>query len=370
MRGTLIRIAMGATIAGFLTAGTASAQSAAKAPRGEPKWTLEVHGGGALGSTPSGGTTSDFPRGSTFTTELGFPSRANPSWYYGDGAVLFNEVNAQFASQFNQRFSTIVPLDPVLTSAALQRGGGFGFGARIGRRLSRRLGLEFSIDRAQGHVELTGGAAQGIEATRASFESAFRGLIGTIPQAGLNVTSTADLPDATDFTQTSFTAALVVSLTSGGRLGTYAVMGGGTVMNDVSDVNVRLRGSYQFRFVDTFPINETDVVDVRFIAREDSFIGVVGGGLTYDLGRRHGVRVDARAHIGKGGHSTAVSATPISVAATQRIALPSRTNPSLQFSTILGTPSSLSGSSSRLETFSGDSLDVRALVTVGFYWRF
>ena len=365
MTARLVCICVGA----LLVTENAAAQPPAK-PRGEPKWTVEVHAGAAAGAAGSGGRAVQFPAGPSFTTEPGFESRTIPSWYFGGGAALFNAVNAQFASQFNQRFSQIVPLDPVLSSTALTRKGGVAFGARLARQLSSRYGIEFSVDRSTESVRLSDAAVQGIEATRASFESAFSGLLATIPMTGLRVTSTADLVDGSTSSQTSFTAALTIALTSGRRFAPYVVLGGGGVTTDVDDLSATLRGNYQFRLIDAFPFNESDTVVVRFTERDSAPIGLAGGGFTYDVGRRQALRFDVRVHVGPGGHSTTVVATPSVSSGTAAIALPSRTNPSVQFSTLPGSPSSLSGNLPALEIFSGGGVTTRVLVSFGYAVRF
>jgi hypothetical protein len=43
-----------------------------------------------------------------------------------------------------------------------------------------------------------------------------------------------------------------------------------------------LRGNYQFRFIDTFPIDETDTVTIRFTDRGSGAVGVFGGGVSVD----------------------------------------------------------------------------------------
>ena len=187
---------------------------------------------------------------------------------------------------------------------------------------------------------------------------------------GLHVTSTADLVDEVDYTETSFTGALKIALIATGRLRTYVVVGGGGVITDADDASVRLRGNYQFRLIDAFPFNETDIVDVRFTRRESAPVGLAGGGFTFDVARRQALRFDVRVHVGPGGHDTTVVATPSAVTGTAAVALPSRTNPSLQFSTVPGNPSSLSGNLPSLETFRGDGLETRVLVSVGYVVRF
>ena len=338
-------------------------------PRAEPKWTAEVHWGAARSATPAGGTAGPFPAGTTFTTEPGFPSRANSSWYFGDGAALFNEVSAQFASRFNLRLPQLVPLDGVLTSAGLSRQTGRSFGFRVERRVTPRFGVEISVDRSQVRTRVTDAARDAIESTRTSFERAFSGLIGTIPQTGLRVTSTAEIGEAATH-HTAIVGALTIALARRGRFAAHALAGGGRTSNGGHPIEVRLRGNYQFRFFSTFPVNETDTVTIRFSERETAAVVVFGGGITADLGKRHGVRADVRVLAGGSGIGTSVDASPSVERVGPFVALPSNTNPSLQFSTTVTDRSSLNGSTAGLKTFSGTGLDTRILLNVGYFVRF
>ena len=338
-------------------------------PAADPKWTAEVHGGVLRGPAPTGGAAGQFPSGTTFATEPGFPSRANSSWYFGDGAALFNEVNAQFASRFNIRFPQVVPLDSMLRSAAVGRQGGSSWGFRVARRIRPRLGAEFSFDRSRERLRLSESARAAIEATRASFERAFSGLIGTVPQMGLQVTSTADIDEASA-RQTTFTGVLTIALTKHGRMATHVLAGAGRVLNRADPLEARVRGNYQFRFFNTFPVNETDTVTIRFTERDAATVGVFGGGITADAGERHGVRADVRVFAGRNTSGTFVDASPAVQRLAPFVALPSNTNPSLQFSTTTTDRSSLNGSTAGLQTFTGSGLDLRIVLSVGYYFRF
>lgn len=338
-------------------------------PKGEPRWTLEVHGGISGGATPSGGTAGQFPAGATLQTEVS-PSRVIPSWFFGDGAALFNEVRSQFASRFNVQYPQIAALDRALTSVPVERKGAASFGVRVGRQITSRFGVEFGFDRSQGTLKMTDAARAAVEASRASFESAFTGLIATtVPQTNLSVTSTADIEDA-DTTQTAMTAALTIKLFSTGRLSVHALAGGGRLTNSSDSVDARLRGTYQFRLFNTYAFSEIDSVTIRTTERENMPVGVLGGGLTYDFNRRSGLRFDVRALVGANGITTTVDASPTTSTAVPAIALPSLTTPSIQFSNLATVPSSLSGKATGLQTFKGSSLDSRLLVSVGLFLRF
>ena len=337
----------------------------------DPKWTFEVFGGGGFGGSAGGDASSEFPAGTSFTTESGFPSRVVPSWYFGDGAVLFDQVRAQFASLFNITVPELVSLDPVFADGALERNAGATFGVRLMRKLTPRYALEFGLQRSQGKLALSDSAQTAVEASRASFDQAFRGLLGTIPQTGLQVSSTAEIPDSATAPQTAITAVLNIALSPGKRpLAPYVSVGVGRVTNGAETLRVRLRGSYQFRFFDSNPFNETDSVTIRTSDRESSFVGVFGGGAMYELSPRQGLRFDLRIHIGNSGIATELDASPTVVTATPVLALPSNTNPSIQFSNTNTLKSSLSGRISDQTVVAAGGMDTRLNLTVGYFLRF
>lgn len=327
------------------------------------------HGGGAFGGGSADGSgLAEFRAGDPFTTEAGHPSRIQSSWLFGDGAALFNQVIAQLGPIAGQSFTPIVPLDPVLRSAGVTRPAGGSVGVRVGRRLSSRFGAEFSFDRSFRALTPTDAAAAAIEASRASFASAFRDLLATAPVTGLLASATADLPGDTGH-QTSFTGALTIALTAG-RLGTYATAGAGVLLNGGGLSEARIRGNYQFRLFNVFAVNETDFVMVRFEPPGRAAIGVVGGGFTYDVSARHGVRVDARVLLGRGGINTSVRAVPSVPPIALTTSLSSETDPGLQISTAPGVRTTLSGGTTEFRTFTGTGIDARVDLTVGYFFRF
>lgn len=366
------RIAVVAVAAGLsaLAPPAVSAQVMSPGPKRDAKWTAEVYAGAAMSPTATGGDAAPFPAGSAFRTEPGAPSRANASWYFGDGAALFNEVNAQFAARFNVRFPQLTPLDGMLTSAALGRRGAGAFGVRASRRLTRRFGVEASLDTSHERLEVTTAAREAIEAARASFERGFSGLLATLPQSRLQVTSTAEIDAAASARRRTITGAVTIALMKHGRFAVHALVGGGREFGRAEAIEARLRGNYQFRFIDTYPINESDTVTIRFADRASGGVGVVGGGVTSDVGGRHGVRADVRVMVTGSGIRTAVDASASAQRTAPFVALPSNTSPSLQFSTIASERSSLGGSIAGLTTFTGRGPDTRLLLTVGYFVRF
>ena len=369
----------------FLILAVGPATSAAQTPRPpakpapkpvvkvkkDPKWTIEVFGGGGFGGGTNGDAISDFPAGETFTTEAGFPSRVVPSWYFGDGARLFNEVRAQFASQFNVTIPQLVALDPMFAEGVASRSGGATFGMRLTRRITPRYTIEFAFHRTSGSLDISDSAQSAIDASSASFEDAFTGLIGSIPQTGMQVTSTVDSPEAVSASQTAITGVVNIALSPGRRpLSPYVSVGIGRVTNDAETLRLRVVGNYQFRFLDSNPFNETDTVTLRTTDQNSAMIGVFGGGAVYELSARQGLRFDVRVHATNNGLSTDLDAAPNVLGLSPVLALPSNTNPSIQFSNTPQLKSSLSGRINDQPVLTGSGLDMRVHLTVGYFFRF
>lgn len=354
---------------------TASASSAAK----PGNWMFEVHGGGfgdligndfKLGRTGSGA--QGFPSGTPFTTINGAPSRAVSSWAFGDGVALFDEVRRSFAANLALTLPAITPLDAVMRSPGTVHKPAKAVGARFARNLTSWLAAEISVDRGSRRSSLSSDAAAAVEATRATYTTAFETLLATIPQTGGRVASTATTtPDASG-NQTVVTGSAVLSLVRTSRVGVHTIVGGGIIMNESSSFEARLQSNYRFSIFSTFPINESETVSIRFTEKKQMPVGVLGFGATVRVAGRSGIRVDARVLAS---HNTAVttidaSASRITAGVTP-VSFPSLTTPSLQFSTAAGQRSSLSGDAvTGLVTYSGSGLDLRPHVTVGYYVRF
>src|SRR5687767_1926443 len=252
----------------------------------DPKWTIEVFGGIATSPGGSdGGGAVEFPTGTPFTTLGGFTSRSVPSWFFGDGATLFNEVAAQFSAA-GVNVPKVVPLDSMLGSVGAKEKPGTSFGARLTRRLTRRFALEFAVQRSRADLELTGAAREAIDQSRASFQSGFNALLATPPTAGPQVTSAGAFPSEGEASETVVSGALKINIVQSGRLGVYATAGAGWADRSAGALEARLRGNYQFRLFDVQPVAESDIVTMRFENGTGGAVGVFGGGVTYDMGRR------------------------------------------------------------------------------------
>src|SRR5262245_2083737 len=217
------------------------------------KWEIEVHGGGLLPTNPTSGTVSLPGPGQVFAIAPGPPvnvvapsSRRESSWYFGDGAVLFNQVAASLAERGVAQFpGRIATLDPVLARSLGEWRGGAIIGVRVSRTLTPRLTAELAIDYSQARLQVTQANKDAIEATRASFISAFNGLITFNALRALNsLTSTAAVEDSGHQVLTSGT--LVINLRTTGNIIPYATVGVGLISTTGATPTATLNGNYQF----------------------------------------------------------------------------------------------------------------------------
>lgn len=354
-----------AALCGFLPA-SALAQNAAR----PGSWTIEVYGGGSSSSGSSTGSPlASFDAGTPFTTESSRPSRAVSSWYFGDGAALLNQVLTQFSTINGTTFPRLVPLDAALRESGGRRGSGGAFGLRIGRVLTPRLAFEINVERSMASLELSSGLKDALQKSSDSFKDSFQALLDTAPATALVVTSTITMPKASN-TQTRVGGALKFTVYSGSRLEAYLTGGGGVLLNGGESPRAILNGKYTFRLFGTFPMDETDRVTVTVNQPKNSAMGLVGGGLTYDLSSHTGLRADVRMLINSTSDVTTLTAAPAVVTATPVGVLPSVTSPAIQFSNQANIRSTLSGPNQNLTVFTGSGSNRQTSVTLGIFRRF
>jgi hypothetical protein len=355
----------------------AQAQGRAPAASGGPaRWEIEVHAGGMQGTSPAGGDPiASFPVGAGITTPNGQQSRRVSSWFYGDGAALHRETTAALAPGT----ATIVALDGLLRSHLAQRESGGNIGVRLSRRFARLFSAEISLDRSLTPFRVTSAARSSVEDSRASFAPAFTALLSPLP--GVTTTATSSFADGADST-TSVTGAIVIDLLtprmSAGAARTtglrpYLVAGGGWVFNGSEEAEATLQGNYRVLFANIAPFDETDSIRVHSSQPDRSLVGVIGGGIKFDVTRRHGLRVDVRAHLSGHATETLVDASPSVAHLSPEFFIWVNRNPSVVFANYAASPipSSLTGDQvSGLTTFTGTGTFVQLNVTAGYYFRF
>jgi hypothetical protein len=253
------------------------------------KWEIELHGGGMLPTNLAAGTVSLPGPGQAFPTAAIYPppappvlvtatSRRESSWYFGDGAALFNQAAAALApgamtASFPGR---IISLDPVLGRSLVERRRGGSIGARVSRVLTPRLSAELSVDYSLARLQITQANIDAVEATRASFIEAFNGLITSNPGRVLkSLTSTTTL-DSGNARQLFTSGALVVNLRTAGNVIPYATVGASLISTTGNMPSVTLKGHYQFLNPSGSPIDETDNVTVRDARDSPVVAGILG----------------------------------------------------------------------------------------------
>lgn len=348
----------------------APAIAVAQAPTPRRAWTFEFYAGAALvPATSSGSAFAGFGTGTPFTTQSGRPSRVVPSWYFGDGAALLNDVMGQFSTLAGTTLRRITPLDSALVSAAASHGRQAAFGARLHRQLTARAGIEFGFERSPDAAELTGAMQDALAASRDSFKLVFQDLLATAPVTNVTVTSTLAIPERSS-SRNQLTAALTWQVMQRQRLSAQLIVGAGLAMHSGDALEATLTGSYTFRLLNAFTMTETDRAVVSVSEPRRAAMGLVGAGVAWELSPRVSLRADVRVALSSAGESTVVSGTPVSSAQSPTSVLPSTTTPSIQFSTTTGVPSSLGGTSTSVTTFSGSGLNRRVAFTLGIVRRF
>lgn len=350
-----------ATLAFAALAPAAAAQSGSSR-----NWEVEVHAGGATVTSPSGGAAATLPIGTSFTTLAGSQSRRESSWWFGDGASLLNSVNRTLAPS-----AVLTPLDAVILSAAGSRANGAAAGFRVTRRFGSRYAAEFGLDYARTPLQFTRAALDGIETSRSTFVTAFRGLFTSGPSQNPNVTATVAITEGTGYELVT-TGVLGVDLLTRGRFIPFVVGGGGVAHSSGDMPEAALVGNYGFPIPGaSIAISETDRVTIRLEPRTTAPVGVFGGGFRFAASPRWGVRTDIRFTAGSAKTDVLIDATPSTTTTSPGIILISPTSPSAVFSSSPAIFSSLTGPAiSRLRTFEGSGVSVRTSIVGGLYLRF
>jgi hypothetical protein len=390
MRIRNVSCALVVCLAPAVLASPAAAQTA-----GSGKWEIEFHGGGVSPTNPTAGTVSLPGPGEVLFSPSNVPaigpaihaSRRQSSWYFGDGAILFNGLADTLVATGQAQFpGRITTLDPVLgRSLGTERSGG-SIGARISRVLTPRLTAELSVDYSLARLQITQANSDSIEATRASFIPAFSGLL--VP-SGLainvnrvlsSVTSIAALERGTRHHLLT-SGALLINLRTTGDVIPYATVGASLISTVGRMPSATLAGNYQFLSVGA-PMNESDSVTVRDARDAHTAAGVLGGGVKYYVSPRWGIRLDARVSLSKNTARTTLDATPNVVMgglpagrflflAPTTIMFSNSTLPVTgQGVTVVGSSTLTGPALTRVRTFSGSGVSSHTNLAAGVFWRF
>ena len=326
------------------------------------KWQIEPYGGLSAPFTSVGSQTLPVAGAPILTSNPTFPSRAVPSWFFGDGATLLNGVNTEFGVA-----ARVVPLDPALQ--ALHPGPAGVVGVRIRRRLTGRYSVEIDVGTSTGRAvgqELPAA----VEATRSGFVSAFSGLLTSGPFSNVNVTATGAASSGHE-RDVHATVAINTRLRSWRRFQPDVTVGGGVLTSAGALPSATLDGQYQFAILGDVPIDESDHLIARYTGGTAP-VAVGGVGLTRSLNSRWAIRADARWLLGPDSTRILVDTAPAFVRGTPSGFIESFTNPSIQFSNdpSTGRVSSLSAPPLQGTSVFSGGFQVRTMITVGVVRRF
>lgn len=335
--------------------------------RGAAHWEIEMHGGSSFAATAPGGAAIPLPAAETFVTGLAPTCPDCPltqrvsSWFFGDGARLLNDVATARGLGV-----AIVPLDAVLAGSVAECPAGGMVGVRLGRDLGPRFGAEFTIDYGLAPLTMSSAAKTAIEASRASFVSAFTALTSAFRQPA--VAATTDMTPGRTRRLTS-TGAITITLRRGRRLAPYAVAGGGITTRIGTLPSATVEGSYRLTpIISAF--EETDRIAVRAVTDKHAALGVIGGGLRWQASAHWGMRLDARQQFTRYRSATLVDAHPEIIGSASQSVVFFNTTPSIQFGHGPGL-SSLSGPTlDGRETFVAHGILRETNISAGVYFRF
>lgn len=335
------------------------------------RWEIEGHGGLSRGSAPSKGDAALPPAGPPIPSLSPiFPSHSTASWFFGDGAAMLNSVNEEFGLQTH-----ITPLDAALASLGLDYSSAAAFGVRLRRTLNDRFSAEVSFDVLPGSGDVSDDFRGAVEATRASFETAFADLFSIGPLDNVVIAATRAEAEGSS-REIALTGALNMHFGTGTGFVPYVTFGGGMLsgMGDVASVT--LEGDYRFVISpesgSSVPIHETDRVTLRF-EHSTTFVGLAGGGLRKHMSDRWGFRIDGRVLIGPANSRLLIDATPTVTPGSPAGFIETTTNPNIQFSndSATGRQSTLSGPAlDGFTAFKSTGIQTRTLITFGVFVRF
>ena len=351
----------------------AAAQGTTAKPKPSPKpdtskWEIEAHLTYGGSDPASGGSGKLPPAGSTFQTVGGFDSRRVPSWYFGDGAQLLNDVLQSLG-----RSERVTALNSMLTGASAEQTTGHGFGVRVTHRWKPKLTIEAGFEFSEATYSISSGARNALRATSDSFIVAFGGLAASAQGAAFinpQISSTSLSSNGTG-AEILATGSLVLQLRRAKRFSPYIVGGGGVAIS-TGEAIATLEGRYRFGLPSGAQVDETDRVAIHF-SGGTGLVVLGGGGVKYRLWRQFGVQGDAR-FLGVENHlNTVIDTSPVISESLPADALWLNLTPSIQFAThpSSGHSSSLGGTSvSSFATLSGSGFRSRYTLSVGGFMRF
>ncbi|GMV20074.1 MAG: hypothetical protein AMXMBFR57_00230 [Acidimicrobiia bacterium] len=341
----------------------ALAQGRSQQPSG---WSIELLGGWTGRPPTQGGAVRDpLPPGQPFTTHTGAPSTRHGSWFFGDGARLFNQAAETFGQLQGRQLKMIVPLDDALSRPASSDFVTPMVGLRLGYTPRPRWWVALEVERADGPAFVED-FVRVVEDSRTSYVAAFADLLGTAPIADLQVdAATRTSGRSKEF---RFLGTITRSLLNRGAYGLHLTAGAGAAVRSSATVTMEIEGRYAFSVNAGGNIAERDRVEVRLESPRTSPLFVAGGGATWMLSRSTRLRVDVRLIVDRRQVTTSIRTLPESLS-TDDAMLASYTSPGLQFSGVPAKWSSL-GQPLSARRFSSSGAQLRLHISVGYGIRF
>jgi hypothetical protein len=330
------------------------------------RWEVDLHGGLSHALIPTGGRSAlPLPGPPIPTSSPTFSTRAVPSWFFGDGAAILNDVNALFGVP-----ERVTPLDAALAALGLEYGTRATLGVRLRHDVTSRYAAELSVDLLTGSADLDGALLAAIPASRDSFAAAMNALLDGGPFSD-RIVETDSAAHAGSNRELAITAAAQRRFTRAAGLVPYVTFGAGMLTGTGDLPSVTLTAHYRFTILDEVPIEETDRVTIRY-STGTAFVGVLGGGVRRPMGAGWGLQADGRVLIGPQRTRLLLDAQPEHVRGTPADSIETATNPSMQFSNdpSIGRASTLSGSLDGFEAFKGSGVQTRVLMTFGVFLQF
>jgi hypothetical protein len=330
------------------------------------RWELDLHGGLSHAVIPTGGRSALPQPGPPIpTSSPTFSTRAVPSWFFGDGAAILNDVNALFGLP-----ERVMPLDAALESLGLEYRTRATAGARVRRDVTSRYAVELSVDLLAGSADLDDALLAAVPATRDSFAAAWAALLDGGPFTD-RIIETDSATHTGSNRELAITAAAQRRFTTAAGFVPYVTFGGGILTGTGDLPSLTLTANYRFTILDEVPIDETDSVTIRYTTGT-AFVGVLGGGVRRSMGAGWGLQADGRVLIGPQRTRLLLDAQPEVVVGTPADSIETVTNPSIQFSNdpSIGRTSTLSGSLDGFEAFKGSGVQTRVLITFGVFLQF
>jgi len=314
-----------------------------------------------------------------------------PSWFFGAGAALLNEVNQ------TDRIpgGLITPADRVLTGKDLDSGWTAAVGIRMIRPIARRTRLDLAANITESPFVFSSGSRTRLNQTRTDFVrwfSAATSGLGAVADVSASMESSTASHSALEAT-----ASIRFALFEDASRSVYVKTGAGVLAAFSRGGNLTLRGEYRF----TTPGNiaapfgreyhESDTLHVRLEGQRFAPTMCVGAGWTQRFSGKTGLTFEAVMSARHLRRSLFIDAVP----ATATIADPSLVRSGVL--TVIGVPvqlpyvgdpilalvfnnnaetaemlpSSLSGAPVRgFQTYQGRGWDLHIVPSVSFYFRF